>query len=145
MACAPHAALLEWRAVIDVAFSHRQGSFALDVSMQVPDRGVTGLFGTSGAGKSTVADAIAGLIRPDAGRIAIGETVLFDSVRGVSVAPERRRIGYVFQEARLFPHMNVRANLHFGSRRRGAAIPSCPPGRRSPRCPREGSTPAARR
>ncbi len=123
MARAPHAALLEWRTVIDVAFSHRQGSFSLDVSMQVPDSGVTGLFGTSGAGKSTVADAIAGLIRPDAGRIAIGETVLFDSARGVAVAPERRRIGYVFQEARLFPHMNVRANLHFGGRRRGAASP----------------------
>ena len=73
--------------MIDIAFNHRQGAFSLDVRMQLPGNGVTGLFGTSGAGKSTVADVIAGLIRPDGGRIAIGERVLFDSARGVAVAP----------------------------------------------------------
>ena len=109
--------------MIDVAFAHRQGAFALDVRMRLPGRGVTGLFGASGAGKSTVANVIAGLIRPDDGRVAIGEAVVFDSARGVAVAPERRRIGYVFQEARLFPHMNVRTNLRFGARRRGGAGP----------------------
>ncbi len=107
--------------MIDLAFSLRRGAFALEIALQAPVRGVTGLFGPSGAGKSTVADAIAGLVRPDAGRIAVGDAVLFDHARGIAVPPERRRIGYVFQEARLFPHLTVRANLRFGARRRGAA------------------------
>jgi molybdate transport system ATP-binding protein len=77
-------------------------------------QGVTALFGRSGAGKSTIINMIAGLIEPRSGRITLGDRVLFDSDGGVNVAVERRRIGYVFQEHRLFPHLSVRANLTYG-------------------------------
>ena len=78
--------------------------------------GLTALYGPSGVGKSSVLNMIAGLLRPDSGRIAIEGTVLFDSARGVDIPPERRRIGYVFQDGRLFPHLSVRANLLYGAR-----------------------------
>lgn len=99
---------------LDVRIRHRRGAFALDVAFAAP-AGVTALFGRSGAGKTTVVDAVAGLLRPDAGRIAIGERVLFDAEAGIDVACHRRRVGYVFQDARLFPHLSVRANLRFGA------------------------------
>jgi molybdate transport system ATP-binding protein len=83
--------------------------------------GVTALFGPSGAGKSTLVNLIAGLLTPDRGRIALDDTVLFDSARGVDVPPHRRRIGYVFQEGRLFPHMSVASNLEYGRRMYGIA------------------------
>ena len=83
--------------------------------------GVTALFGPSGAGKSTLVNLIAGLLTPDRGRIALDDTVLFDSARGVNVPPHRRRIGYVFQEGRLFPHMSVARNLEYGRRMWGLA------------------------
>ncbi len=76
--------------------------------------GVTALFGHSGAGKSTLVNLIAGLERPDRGRIVAGGAVLFDDRRGIDVAPGRRRIGYIFQEGRLFPHLTVRQNLLYG-------------------------------
>lgn len=104
---------------VDIAL--RRGDFRLRAAFEAPDRGVTGLFGPSGSGKTTIVDAVAGLAEPDSGRIAVGERVLFDRDAGVSLPPERRRIGYVFQEARLFPHMDVRANLLYGARRRGRA------------------------
>ena len=75
--------------------------------------GVTALFGDSGAGKSTVVNAIAGLLRPDAGRIALDGEALFDADQRIFVHAERRRFGYVFQEGRLFPHLSVRRNLLF--------------------------------
>ena len=76
--------------------------------------GATVLFGPSGAGKSSILNMVAGLLRPDAGHIAVaGKTVFGD---GIDLPPERRRAGYVFQEARLFPHMRVRANLLYGAR-----------------------------
>ena len=74
------------------------------------------LFGPSGVGKTSVLDAVAGLLRPDAGRISVGSRVLFDSANGVNLPPEGRECGYVFQDARLFPHMNVRDNLLYGWR-----------------------------
>jgi molybdate transport system ATP-binding protein len=77
---------------------------------------VTGLFGTSGAGKTSVINMIAGLLRPDRGTIAINGDTLDDVGTGIHVPPHRRRIGYVFQDARLFPHLNVRANLDYGRR-----------------------------
>ena len=82
----------------------------------VSDAPVTALVGPSGAGKTTVLNCIAGLMRPDRGRIAVAGTVLFDSASGVNLPPERRRAGYVFQDARLFPHLRVEGNLRFGER-----------------------------
>src|SRR5205807_1613659 len=75
---------------------------------------VTALFGRSGSGKSSVLNAIAGLIAPERGRIALGETVFFDSSKGVFLPVQQRRIGYVFQEGRLLPHLSVRQNLLYG-------------------------------
>ncbi|MGD9919897.1 MAG: molybdenum ABC transporter ATP-binding protein [Pseudorhodoplanes sp.] len=75
---------------------------------------VTGLFGPSGAGKTTLVSMIAGLIRPDRGRLSLGEETLFDFDRRIDVPAHRRRIGYVFQEGRLFPHMTVAGNLDYG-------------------------------
>jgi molybdate transport system ATP-binding protein len=78
--------------------------------------GVTALFGPSGAGKTTLANMIGGLIAPDRGRITLAGEVLFDSERRIDVPAHRRRIGYVFQEGRLFPHLTVAANLDYGRR-----------------------------
>ncbi len=80
--------------------------------------GVTALFGPSGSGKSTILNAIAGLETPTAGRIVAGTSLFFDSGKRKNLAPHRRRIGYVFQDALLFPHLSVAGNLRYGSRRR---------------------------
>lgn len=87
--------------------------FDLDVSIAVP-AGITILFGPSGAGKSTLLDCIAGLARPDAGRIASGDEVLFDSKAGVNCPPQVRHVAYVFQTLALFPHMNAEENVAYG-------------------------------
>ncbi|HWU26414.1 MAG TPA: molybdenum ABC transporter ATP-binding protein [Rhizomicrobium sp.] len=102
---------------IAVRLRHRLGDFALDVDFAVDRPGVIALFGASGAGKSSVANAVAGLFRPALGRIVIGERVVFDSDARIFVPPRVRRIGYVFQDPRLFPHMSVANNLRFGWRR----------------------------
>jgi molybdate transport system ATP-binding protein len=102
---------------ISIALRHPFGAFALDAEFAVDKPGITALFGPSGAGKSTIANAIAGLFRPGEGRIVIGDRVIFDSHAGIFVPPRARRIGYVFQDARLFPHMSVENNLRFGWRR----------------------------
>jgi molybdate transport system ATP-binding protein len=81
--------------------------------------GVTALFGASGAGKTTLVNMIAGLIAPDRGRITLDHAVLFDSAAAINVPVHRRRIGYVFQEGRLFPHLSVAANLDYGRRMHG--------------------------
>ncbi|MEM9224223.1 MAG: molybdenum ABC transporter ATP-binding protein [Pseudomonadota bacterium] len=101
--------------MIKASLRHRFGDFHLEASFDAPE-GVTALFGRSGAGKSTVLAAISGLLRPDAGRIEVGGKVVFDSEAGIDVAPHRRRIGVVFQDGRLFPHLSVRANLRFAER-----------------------------
>ena len=93
------------------------GGFALDARFTAPTTGITALFGRSGAGKTSLINVLAGLARPIEGRIALGDEVLFDDARGVDLPPERRRIGYVFQEGRLFPHMTVRRNLLYGANR----------------------------
>jgi len=103
--------------MLEVAAARRMGSFALDVRFSVAPGGITALFGRSGAGKTSTVNAIAGLARPDAGRIALDGETLFDSESGIDVPPERRRIGYVFQEGRLFPHISVKGNLAYGMRR----------------------------
>ncbi len=99
--------------MLDVAIEHRLGDFALDIRF-VSGGGLTALLGRSGAGKTSIVNAIAGLIRPQRGHIAVDRTVLLDTERGVFVPAHRRRIGYVFQEGRLFPHLTVRQNLLFG-------------------------------
>lgn len=98
-----------------VRIAHRFPGFALDVAFEAPP-GVTALFGRSGAGKTTVVNAVAGLIRPDAGRVAIDGETLIDTEARVWLPPHRRRIGYVFQEGRLFPHLSVEGNLLYGRR-----------------------------
>src|SRR5262245_6385081 len=96
---------------IDVA--RRVGVLDLQVAFETEAR-VTALFGRSGAGKTSIVNMIAGLLRPDRGRIEIDGQVLFDGAAGVDVPAEKRRVGYVFQEGRLFPHLTVRRNLLYG-------------------------------
>lgn len=100
---------------------HTLGAFRLDAAFEFGDRAcVTALFGPSGSGKSTVINAIAGLIRPDFGRVVLGGETLLDTERGVDVPARARRIGVVFQDTRLFPHLSVKANLLYGWQRAGA-------------------------
>ena len=98
---------------LSVAAEHEQGAFRLDAAFEAPS-GVTALFGRSGSGKTTLVNVIGGLVRPRTGRVALGGTVLLDTASRVFVPPHRRRIGTVFQDARLFPHLSVRRNLLFG-------------------------------
>jgi molybdate transport system ATP-binding protein len=100
----------------------RLGSFELVADLDLPLQGLTAIFGTSGAGKSTLIDLVAGLHRPDAGRISIGTTVFFDGASDIELPVERRALGYVFQDSRLFPHLTVRGNLMFGYRRAGGRV-----------------------
>lgn len=102
---------------VEVAFRHGFGSFTLDVAFKVERAGVTALFGPSGAGKTSIVNAIAGLLRPSEGRIVIAGRVVLDTARGIFVPAHARRTGTVFQDARLFPHMSVGDNLRFGWRR----------------------------
>jgi molybdate transport system ATP-binding protein len=96
-----------------VAVKDRRGDFSLDVAFEAGS-GVTALFGRSGAGKTSVFDMVAGLRRPASGRIALNGRTLFDAEAGVDLAARRRKVGMVFQEARLFPHLSVRSNLLYG-------------------------------
>jgi molybdate transport system ATP-binding protein len=91
------------------------GEFSVEVAFTSEGR-VTGLFGTSGAGKTSLVSMIAGLVTPDRGVIAINGDTLYDDAAGINVPPHRRRIGYVFQDARLFPHLDVTQNLDYGRR-----------------------------
>ncbi|PZX17798.1 molybdate transport system ATP-binding protein [Palleronia aestuarii] len=100
--------------MLSVQLRHAFPGFSLDLSFEAP-AGVTILFGRSGSGKTSVVNAVAGILTPDAGRIAVGDAVLLDTARGIRVRPHRRRIGYVFQDARLFPHLTVRQNLRYGA------------------------------
>ena len=103
--------------MFSVAVTKRRGSFVLDARFELPTPGVVALFGRSGCGKSTLVNVIAGLLDADAGRVALGDRVLLDTEERLNLPPERRRIGYVFQDARLFPHLSVAANLEYGKRR----------------------------
>jgi molybdate transport system ATP-binding protein len=105
--------------MLEVALRHRYGrsGFALDASFTAPAAGVTALFGPSGCGKSSILAAVAGLLRPDTGRVALAGEALLDTARGIFTAPERRRFAMVFQDARLFPHLSVATNLRYGLRR----------------------------
>lgn len=101
---------------IDVRLTRGDHTIAAQLTTGI---GITALFGPSGIGKTSILDMVAGLVRPDAGRIAVAGEVLFDTEAGIDLPPERRRCGYVFQDLRLFPHRTVEDNLLFGWRRRG--------------------------
>ena len=99
--------------MFDVAVRKTLGDFVLDARFQ-SKAAVTALFGPSGAGKTSIVNAIAGLLAPERGRIAVGDAVLFDADAGVDIPTHRRRMRVVFQESRLFPHLTVRQNLVYG-------------------------------
>jgi molybdate transport system ATP-binding protein len=101
--------------MLRVDVSKQLGEFEIEARFESEGR-VTGLFGASGAGKTSLINMIAGLLRPDRGSIAIDGEVLDDAAAGLHVPAHRRRIGYVFQDLRLFPHLDVRENLDYGRR-----------------------------
>ena len=104
-----------------VELRHSLGAFRLEAMFEFGDRaGVTALFGPSGSGKSTVINAIAGLIRPESGRVVLGGETLLDTDRGILIPARERRVGVVFQDTRLFPHLTVKANLLYGWQRASA-------------------------
>ena len=110
---------LSWGIIVLALEVEKQlGAFALAVRFQIAG-GVTALFGPSGAGKTSLVNMIAGLLKPDRGCIVLDQTTLFDAEKAVNVPPHRRQIGYVFQEGRLFPHLSVRQNLDYGRRMSG--------------------------
>ena len=96
-----------------VEVEKKLGDFAVN-ALFASEGGVTALFGPSGAGKTSIINMIAGLMKPDRGRILLDDLVLFDKAAGVNMPVWQRRIGTVFQEGRLFPHMSVRRNLNYG-------------------------------
>jgi len=98
-----------------ISVRKRLGDFSLDMAFETSG-GITALFGPSGSGKTTLVNLIAGLLRPDEGRIVLGGRVLADTNAGIFLRPPARRVGYVFQEGRLFPHLSVRSNLLYGRR-----------------------------
>ena len=102
---------------ISVQFRHDFGGFTIDAAFEIPRPGITALFGPSGSGKTSIVNAIAGLLKPKQGRIVIGDDVVLDTQSHIFVPPRLRRIGYVFQDSRLFPHLSVENNLRFGWRR----------------------------
>ncbi len=99
-----------------IRFSHALRSFRASADLTVGPGETVALVGPSGAGKTTVLQVVAGLLRPDDGFVALGDTVLLDTARRVDVLPERRRVGYLFQEYALFPHLDVWHNVRFGAR-----------------------------
>jgi molybdate transport system ATP-binding protein len=103
--------------MIDARLKIAYSAFTLDVDLHVPGRGVTALYGHSGSGKTTCLRCIAGLERPGHGFVKINDEIWQDSAKGIFVPPHKRALGYVFQEASLFPHLSVLANLQFGLKR----------------------------
>jgi molybdate transport system ATP-binding protein len=103
--------------VLEVSVLKQLTGFRLDATFTAPTPGVIALFGRSGSGKTSLTNVISGLLRPDAGTVTLDGELLTDIRRGIVVPVERRRIGYVFQEARLFPHLSVEGNLRYGERR----------------------------
>ncbi|MBN3255738.1 molybdenum ABC transporter ATP-binding protein ModC [Pectobacterium brasiliense] len=100
--------------MLQLDFHQQLGSLELRVQSELPANGITAIFGVSGAGKTSLINAVVGLTRPDGGRIVLNNHVLVDTQQRIFLPPEKRRIGYVFQDARLFPHYRVRGNLRYG-------------------------------
>lgn len=100
--------------MLDLKLAKQLGDFHVDVAFKAPDVGVTAFFGRSGAGKTSLINMVAGLVRPDRGYIAVNGKTLFDAAKGIHVPPEKRRMGYIFQDGRLFPHLSVKSNLTYG-------------------------------
>lgn len=107
--------------MLDVAIRKVQGAVTIEAAFSSAAAGVTALFGPSGSGKTSVVSMVAGLSQPDSGHVRLDGRPLFESSTGVDLPPDRRRLGYVFQEGRLFPHMTVRGNLTYGMKRVPAA------------------------
>ena len=101
--------------MLELTMSLRRGAALVEADVRIPG-GVTALFGRSGVGKSSLIHAVAGLLKPTRGRIVLRSDVLFDHAAGINLPPERRRLGVVFQDGRLFPHRSVRGNLRYGVR-----------------------------
>jgi len=101
--------------MIDVQLQRQLPDFTLDAAFTGSADGITAIFGRSGAGKSSIINAIAGLLPPDHGRIRIGDRLIYDSNAKINLPVHQRRVGYVFQEGRLFPHLNVQRNLLYGT------------------------------
>ena len=100
--------------MLTLNFSQQLGDHQLELDVQIPASGITALFGVSGAGKTSLINAISGLTQPQRGQIQLNDRLLYDAASGINLPPEKRRIGYVFQDARLFPHYRVRGNLQYG-------------------------------
>ena len=109
--------------MIEISVTQTRPSFTLNVSLKL-GQGVTALFGASGAGKSSLLNLVAGLEQPDSGRIRIGSETLYDSRAKINLAVHKRRIGYVFQDALLLPHLSVRNNLRYGIKQGGMEFSS---------------------
>src|SRR3954451_12158115 len=121
-----HRALARELTMLRVDIEKQLGEFSLSASFESEGR-VIGLFGASGAGKTSLVNMIAGLLRPDRGTIVIDGETVDDSAAGIHVPTWRRRIGYVFQDARLFPHLNVAQNLDYGRREKRLPPPPAAP------------------
>ena len=109
--------------MLQVQLYKRRGEFTLDIDFTAPVPGITALFGRSGCGKSTAISLIAGLLSPEAGSVKIGDDTLVDTERHIEVDARHRRVGVVFQDARLFPHLSVLGNLQYGAKRLPRGVP----------------------
>lgn len=101
---------------LEISLRHKIGNLNLQLDFSTSRAGLTAVFGRSGSGKTTLINILSGLMKPDSGRIDLYKNVVFDSATGINLPPQRRNIGYVFQEGRLFPHMKVKTNLLYGVR-----------------------------
>jgi molybdate transport system ATP-binding protein len=110
--------------MLEVSVAFRRGALGLDIEASFGS-GITGVFGPSGSGKSTFLNLVSGLLRPDRGRISINGETLFDSDRRINIPAHKRRIGYVFQDSLLFPHLNVKSNLLYGHRPGSVTLDDC--------------------
>lgn len=106
-----------------IHIQHKINTFTLDAEFHILEPGITALFGPSGSGKTTLVNMIAGLLRPDSGHIQLNDHVVFDQSRNIHLPTRQRRVGYLFQDTRLFPHKTVRDNLFYGARRNRHKLP----------------------